>query len=163
MTRTLFTCWIILLAGLCQQMAYAGGNQVCPIASESTHSVHVRLQRATRELDRMVRDYRDFRESFDPIPNRPLPARLAAYIESTERALAAQRDLVQCLHDEDQRRAAAGQRVAHRLPEPVDPSTRLADRVQIFLEADLLRRVLHLHCGQPAQVRRGPGATCRPA
>ena len=107
MTRTLFTCWIILLAGLCQQMAYAGGNQVCPIASESTHSVHVRLQSATRELDRMVKEYGDFTALYDPYPDRPPPRKLVAYIESTEKAIAEQRDLVQCLHDEDQRRAAA--------------------------------------------------------
>ena len=107
MTRTMLTCWIILLAGLCQQRAFAGGNQVCPIASESTDSVHVRLQSATRELDRMVREYRDFTAEVDPMPNRPLPARLAAYMEATEKAIATQRDLVQCLHDEDQRRAAA--------------------------------------------------------
>ena len=29
--------------------------------------------------------------------------------------------------------------------------------VQVFLEPDLLRGVLHLQRGQPAQVRRGPG------
>ena len=99
--------WIILLAGLCQQTAFAGRNQDCPTASESTDSVHVRLQSATRELDRLVKEYRDFTALNDPYPDRPLPRKLAAYIESTERAIAAQRDLVQCLHDEDQRRAAA--------------------------------------------------------
>ena len=32
------------------------------------------------------------------------------------------------------------------------------DRVQVLLEADLLRGVRHLQRGQPAQVRRRPGA-----
>ena len=32
------------------------------------------------------------------------------------------------------------------------------NRVQVFLKPDLLRAVLHLQRGQPAQVRRRPGA-----
>jgi hypothetical protein len=53
------------------------------------------------------------------------------------------------------------QRVAHRLLEPLNTSRGLGDRVQVFLEADLLRRVLHLRPGQPAQVRGGPAALAR--
>ena len=66
------------------------------------------------------------------------------------------RRLMQRLHERLQ--APVGQRVAHGLLEPCDARGGLGDRVQVFLEPDLLSRVLHLHRGQPAQVRRRPGA-----
>jgi hypothetical protein len=62
----------------------------------------------------------------------------------------------QRLHERLQ--APVGQRVAHRLLEPRDARGGLADRVQVFLEPDLLGSMLHPQRGQPAHVRCRPGA-----
>jgi hypothetical protein len=40
--------------------------------------------------------------------------------------------------------------------EPIDPAFRLVDRVAIFLERDVLRRLRDTQGGQPAAVGPGP-------
>ena len=52
--------------------------------------------------------------------------------------------------------APLGQRVAQRLLQACNARVGLGDRVQVFLEADLLGRVLEPDGGQPAQMGGSP-------
>ena len=62
---------------------------------------------------------------------------------------------LQGLHQRGQ--APVGQDLPQGLLQARDTGTRLRDRVQVFLQADLLSGVLHLQRSQPAQMGAAPG------